>query len=197
MADSNYTLTAGGDNVVTPDRSPMFYVVSGRKLTILFLVTLGLYTVYWFYKNWDRYKDKWPYASEVGTTIWPVPRAVFSVFFVHALFRKIKANAQENAAVAAWRNNLHAWLLVILLLVSSGLDRAANKSIGSPWTDVLSLAILAPLLFQLLKAQEMINISCNDPAGAGNGSFSKVNYAWIVAGVVLWVLIIIGFFLPD
>lgn len=52
---------ANGD-VVTPDvviadAEPMFYVVSKRKFTILFLSTIGLYYLYWFYKNWDRYQD--------------------------------------------------------------------------------------------------------------------------------------------
>jgi hypothetical protein len=196
MADSSYAPAEGAAAIVTTDGDPMFYVVSQRKLTILFLATLGLYAIYWFYKNWDRYKDKWPYASEVGSTIWPVPRAVFSVFFVHSLYRKIKTHGQEKPPVTTWRNNQDAPLMVLFLLASSYLDHAANKSIGSPYTDWLSLAIVAPLLFQFVKAQNMINVSCGDPAGASNSDFSSANYAWIIGGGLCWILIVLGLFLP-
>jgi hypothetical protein len=197
MTDSSDVPAPGGDDILKADRAPMFYVVSQRKLAILFLATFGLYAVYWFYKNWDRYKDAWPYASEVGSTIWPVPRAVFSVFFVHSLFRKIKVHGQDKPAVAGWSNNLDATLMVLFLLASSFLDRAANKSLGSPYTDWLSLAILAPLLFQFVKAQEMINLSCGDPGGESNSGFCKANYAWTVCGGLFWILVLIGFILPN
>jgi hypothetical protein len=189
---------AGGADIARADAAePMFYVVSTRKLAILYVATFGLYALYWFYKNWDRYKDAWPYASEVGSTIWPVPRAVFSVFFVHSLFRKVKTHGEDKPAVARWSNMLDATQMVLLLLVASFLDRAARNSLGSPYTDWLSLAILAPLLFQFVKAQRMINLSCGDPAGTGNSGFSKANYAWIIVGGLWWVLVLIGTFLPD
>lgn len=73
MTQGSYSPTADDADIVNAGITPMFYVVSTRKFAILFLATLGLYWIYWFYKNWDRYKDKWPYASEVGSTIWPVP----------------------------------------------------------------------------------------------------------------------------
>lgn len=175
--------------------APMFYVVSLRKFTVLFLATLSLYSVYWFYKNWDRYKDKWPYASEVGSTIWPVPRAVFSVFFVHALFREVKAYGRADPVVAAWKNNWHATALVLLMLLSTFFDRAANRGLGSPGTDIASIVIIVPLLIEFRKAQAMINRSCDDAAGTGNSSYTKANYAWIAGGVVLWSLIILGLLL--
>ena len=61
------------------DRS--FYVVSLKKFWILTIGTAGLYLVYWFIKHWKN----WKLAS--GERLWPFMRMLFSVFFVHHLFR--------------------------------------------------------------------------------------------------------------
>lgn len=197
MTPNSMSPTVDGASLASADGAPMFYVVSLRKFTVLFVATLSLYLIYWFYKNWDLYKDRCPYASEVGSTVWPVPRAVFSVFFVHALFREVKAYGRDHPVVAAWRNNWHATTVVIILLLSTALDRASAHGLGSPTTDIASLVIILPLLIELRKAQAMINASCNDPEGSGNSSFTRANYAWIGAGVVFWVLIVIGIFTPG
>jgi hypothetical protein len=196
MTDNDATVVEE-TNIVTADSTPTFYVVSKRKMAILFVATMGMYMVYWFYKNWDRYKDKTPYASKVGSTIWPVPRAVFSIFFVHSLFRKVKEHGASKAVVAKWRYTLGASLLVITMIAAEILDRAANKSLGSPYTDFLSLVMLVPLVLQFLKAQEMINISCDDPSGATNSKFSKANYAWIIGGALFWLLVVASFFIAG
>lgn len=164
----------------------LFYVVSKRKLAILFLATMGLYSIYWFYKNWDQYRDNTPYASE-GGAIWPVMRAIFSVFFIHSLFRKIKESAPAAPLLAQWSTNAHAWTMIALLMVSNLLDRLSARGIGSPETDLLSLLILLPLLSSFSKAQAMVNISCGDPDGTTNGKLTKANWAWMVAGGLVWV----------
>lgn len=195
MTDSSHS--AIDTHAVNVNDSPMFYVVSKRKFTILYLATLGMYSLYWFYKNWDSYKDKWPYASKVGSTIWPVPRALFAIFFVHSLFRKIKENAVDQPVVAAWSNSIHASWLAFGLLISTVLNRVSAQSVGSPYTDVLSLAMVVPLVFLFIKAQQMINITCGDREGECNDNISGVNIAWIVVGVLMWILVLFGLFIPD
>jgi hypothetical protein len=195
------------DNIYAPPQSsgivpqtldkPMFYIVSKQKFSVLFVATLGLYAVYWFYKNWSSYKDNVPLASTGSSTIWPVPRAIFSVFFIHALFREVKAYGEEKSEVAAWSDNAHATTLVVLIVLSNAFDRLANKAIGSPATDILALLFIVPLLFQYRKAQEMINIACNDTEGASNSAFTLANYAWIVVGVIFWLLVAMGLFFPQ
>jgi hypothetical protein len=194
------------DQVLAPDvdsagiadagNSPLFYVVSKRKFAILFLATFGGYAVYWFYKNWDRYRDGSSFDSEAGS-IWPFPRAIFAIFFVHSLFRKIKAHAPDKPALTAWASNAHAWQLIVFLLAGDVLDRASARSIGSPYTDYLSIVIMAPMLALFLWAQEKINISCDDPSGAGNNRLTKANYFWIILGALWWALVILGYFVPE
>ena len=58
---------------------PKFYVVSARKFWLLFLLTGGIYCVAWFYKNWAHFK-----RATKDDDIWPGPRAVFHIFFVHS-----------------------------------------------------------------------------------------------------------------
>jgi hypothetical protein len=174
--------------------APLFYVVSLRKFALLFFMTLGGYQLYWFYKNWDCFKDRVPAASAFGTTIWPVPRALFSIFFVHSLFRVVKQHAPDNARVAAWQNGTHATLVVVLIILSNGLSRMSDRFGDAFWIDLWSLLILLPLGYAMRAAQEMINMACGDPEGATNATLTTANYVWIVLGAIAWVTILIGLF---
>jgi hypothetical protein len=173
---------------------PEFYVVSKRKLTILFLATSGLYILFWYYKNWDRYKGRHPEASRYGSSmVSPVPRAVFWMFFTHALFRKVKAYGHEQPQVAGWHSGTHATVLVALMLLSNCIDVLVGGRAG----DLISLAsVFVPLPF-FLKAQEKINLGCADPVGKGNDRLSKANWAWVMAGGVLWLLLVVDALMPG
>lgn len=186
MSDTTFAPPVDDVNLASGDDRTLFYVVSKRKLIFLFLGTMGLYSIYWFYKNWDQYRDNIPYASE-GGAIWPVPRAIFSIFFIHSLFRKIKDSAIDQPQVAQWSTNPHAWAMIVLILVSNALDRLSARGIGSPETDLLSLVILIPLLSTFTKAQALINISCGDADGKANDRLTKANWAWLVFGLIVWV----------
>lgn len=177
--------------------APTFYVVSRKKLAILYIGTLGLYGFYWFYKNWSNYKHSTAPDFNPDRKIWPVARALFSIFFIHTLFLEIKMFGRDKAGMAEWKSDSLATKLVLTLIVSNVLDRLSRKSIGSPYTDLASLLILAPLLALYLDAQQMINLSCGDPEGKTNSRLTKANYVWIGLGSIVWILAIIGFFLPD
>jgi hypothetical protein len=124
-------------------------------------------------------------------------RAFFGIFFVHSLFGRIKQHSQDDAALAGWKAGSHATLLVVTMLVSSILDRMSWRNIGSPVSDYLSLAALAPLMMLFYRAQAMINLSCGDPEGLQNRKLSAANYAWIVIGALCWLLIVAGMLLTD
>lgn len=197
MIDSSQALaeSRSGDDVVSV--VPIFYVVSRKKLAILYLATFGLYGVYWFYKNWNNYKNCRSDKFNVDRSIWPVARGIFSIFFTHALFREIKDYGRDKAALAEWNNGSLATQLVLFMIVSSGLDRLSYRSIGSPYTDIASILIMAPLLGLLLSAQHMINVSCHDPGGESNSRLTNANYLWIALGLIYWFFVILGFILPE
>lgn len=175
---------------------PMFYVVAPRKFTILFVSTLGLYAVYWFYKNWDRYKDRVPAASRFGTTVSPVVRALFSGFFIHTLFNRIRAHGRAHLVCRNWRCTRHAWWLAFLLLSGECLDSIINALVGAPYGDLAGVGVLVLTLTSFLKAQRMINLACDDPAGAGNAQLSRANKVWIGLGVVAWIVTAIQAVMP-
>ena len=159
-----------------------FYVVSTRKLAILFLSTTGLYALFWFYRNWKCYRD----ATQ--TRIWPIPRALFSYFFIHSLFRKVQAHAIKQGITLDWKSGGHATLLVIMLIVAKFLGRASAQSIGSPTTEALGWLILLPLSALFIRAQKHINAACGDNAGSSNATLTSANYIWIAIGLVIWAL---------
>ncbi|WP_426209512.1 hypothetical protein [Massilia sp. TWP1-3-3] len=179
------------------DGDNAFYVVSTRKLALLFFLTLGLYQIYWFYKNWSSYKDRCRYASSQDQNIWPIPRALFSVFFVHSLFRKVEEYAIEKMRPLNWNISSDATLLVALLILSNVMGRLAGKNIGSPYTDYISLLLLVPLYFSFHRAQQFINISCGDPQGISNSKLTGANWAWMFTGAVFCLLAAVGLFMPE
>lgn len=177
--------------------APMFYVVSLRKFTILFLTTFGWYQVYWFYKNWDCFKDRHPSASEVGTTIWPVPRALFSIFFTHSLFRKIKEHAPDDPRIAAWHQSTHATLLVVLIVVSNVAAKVADRFVEDFWLTLFALVMVLPLMLVTRAAQAKANIACGDPQGASNATLTIANYIWMVLGCLFWLAVLAGLTSPE
>lgn len=167
-------------------KSNLFYVVSKTKLSVLYLATLGMYTVYWFYVNWRNYRDT------TGQELMPIPRAIFYIFFTHSLFSEVDSKLKLKNVEFNWAPNLLATNFVILSIAMNIIDRLASKGIGSPTTDLITLGILPFVLIILLKAQEAINLSQDDKYGKSNRSFTVYNYLWIVLGVILWLFIVVG-----
>ncbi|MEN3112288.1 hypothetical protein ACFONG_20430 [Uliginosibacterium paludis] len=187
------------DNLYAPPAAPVadtdqpgmradFYIVSISKLSTLYLATGGMYAIFWFYRNWKNYRDA------TDDNIWPMARALFNYFFVHSLFRRVHDHAESRGVTLDWRPGLHATLLVVMLLISGALDRAAVKGVGSPLTDILSWLALLPLLALFAHAQRQINMACGDAEGRSNGELSGANYLWIAIGAVIWIFALIGAF---
>lgn len=164
--------------------NPRFYVVSPSKFALLFVSTAGFYALYWFYRNWRQYRD----AS--GEDLWPLPRTVFQIFFVHGLFQRINDAVFRADASVSWNHQTHATWMVLLMVSVKLLDRLPVVA-GSG----LSLLLLLPLLMGWLKAQRMINLACGDVSGASNQSLSGANWAWMVFGWLFWGLVLLGMLL--
>jgi hypothetical protein len=176
------------DSRVNSAAGNKYYVVSNKKFLLLYISTLGIYSVYWFYKNWSLYK------KSTGESMLPVMRGIFSIFFAHSLFRKVDSSIQEKSIPYSWSPKMLATVYVISALVANFSDRLATKGIGSPITDFLGLILAFSAGWALYRAQGAINMACNDPHGAANADITPANIIWIILGVVLWALILIGIF---
>lgn len=178
------------ENLVQDSVLAQFYVVSPKKFAILFVSTLSIYSLYWFYKNWSQYKK----ASK--TKLWAVPRAIFAVLFIHNLFKKVDKAILDGAVIHAWNPNLLAWLFILLAVSSRVLDRLAAKSVFSPYSDLLSIAVALLEGGVLYKAQFAINAACNDPEGKTNETLTTSNIIIVLIGAIIWTLTIIGVVYP-
>lgn len=167
-----------------------FYVVATYKFFLLFFMTLGIYSLYWFYKHWANYR------ANHQESLWPIPRAIFAIFFTHSLFGKFDESLVKSGVTHRWSASSNAMWYVILLIITSGLDRLAARSIGSPLTDIASIVLLLPMAMPLHAGQQAANAACGDPKGTRNAHLTVANYIWLVIGFLLWALILVGLFLP-
>lgn len=166
--------------------APAFYVVSPLKFCLLLFGTLGLYQLYWFYMQWARYR------RQTKETVWPIARAIFPIFFVHSLSRQFDAAIRARDQRHDGSPGAAATVYAIAWLVSGVLDRLASREIGSPYTDVLSVVLLVPLGLSLLSLQRAANRASGDPQGDSNRHFTWANYLWLVAGALIWLLLLFG-----
>ena len=166
--------------------SPALYVVSTRKLYTLFFVTLGLYPVYWSYKNWRLHKD----ATQVD--VYPVMRGLFFLFFVNQLLEIVEKRLKGSHKEYLGNPQVIATIILALGAAVIAMDRMSAEGYGLPWTDWLPFAVLPLMAVAMAKAQTLINLSCDDPEGATNSAFTRWNWTWIVLGGLCWALALIG-----
>lgn len=159
-----------------------FYVVSTRKLVILYFATFGLYTVFWFYQNWQLYKTRTNDSS-----IWSVPRAIFYIFFTHTLFRAVEYTIDSEGRDYRWDAGGTATLFVVITLLERVCDR-----IPSTFADIAGIALFVVKVLPLMNAQKAINAACAPLPEQSNNKFTAANYVWIALGGLLWIVVLIG-----
>ncbi len=186
MSESIYAPPESDVSAPPDDDGPRYYVVAPVKFLLLSIMSFGLYFVYWFYKNWQLIKVRDSDGS------WPIPRAIFYIFFTHALFADIDIRAKERDADYSWDPTLVASIFVALALISIFYDRLIPDRYFGGWYVVgsFSLVFIQPLL--LLQAQKAINFASHDDKGATNRRLSAANIAWLVVCALWWVTTIIG-----
>ena len=169
--------------------SDEFYVVSRKKFIVLYFCTLGIYSIYWFYKNWKLQKIC------LDESYWPVMRGIFNIFFTHDLLRKIDKKLKNPNKKHYWDHDGLSTQIVVITILSNILGRMSMKYIGSPYTDIGSLVLTGITGYLLLKVQMAANLACDDPSGESNNKFSGLNIFWIVIGSILTILSIVGTFI--
>lgn len=158
---------------------PMYFPVSALKLGVMSICTLGLYQIYWFYKNWHLVKER------ESSNVMPAMRSFFAYFFCYSLFKKIRDTAEShNIPVSLDASGMAAgWILVSML-----------------WRlpDPYWLVTYANVFF-LMHIQSSVNAinQAENPNHDPNSRFSGWNIATIVIGGIIFALAIAGTFLPD
>jgi hypothetical protein len=166
---------------VTPaasDTKPMYFPVSLTKFVVMHFCSLGLYQAYWFYENWRLIGER---EQSEASPFW---RTAFAFIYCYPLFEKIRGSAaslkiDQSISVPVLASG---WILFSFLWMLP---------------DPYGLAAFLSILF-LLPVQQAAN-HINESLAPGhdqNGRFTAWNKVALVIGSLLFILVVIGSFVP-
>jgi hypothetical protein len=165
---------------------PHLFPVSEDKLMTLYILSFGLYGVFWFYKNW-KYQE-----HLMDKKIHPVWRGIFSIFFAHSLFKRIDQQASHLEQRHKFKPFPLATFYVATVVGSQVLDRFAmnNDRLDGMSNSlvVTSIALFLLSTYPLLRVQSTTNRINNDMLGYLNYKYSVANYVLMAIGSALWLL---------
>ena len=178
------------DSQFTHQKQPAYFPVSEGKLMTLYILSFGLYGIYWFYKNWKLQENL------MDKKIYPVWRAIFSIFFTHALFKRINKSASPLDKQHQFNANALATFFVASIVISNILENLSSSDVLLDAPD-FSLVITSLILFlistyPMLKVQATVNRINNDMLGYLNHKYSLWNYILIILGAFTWVMVVLG-----
>ena len=147
------------------------------KLLLMSITTFGLYELFWSYKYW---KSVQAFQRKRISPFW---RALFNGITNFMLFPIIAQYIKKKSK----KEPEHILLAIIYIAFAS------CASLDNPFW-LLSFLTIIPLII----IQERINdINANYKTNAENNEWSVANGIWMLPGMILLFLAIIGTFLPD
>ncbi|WP_281559989.1 DUF3857 domain-containing protein [Thalassomonas sp. RHCl1] len=112
-----------------------FYPISLTKFLLLSMMTFGIYSSYWMYRNWKFIQRK------DNEAMMPIARGLFSAFWFYPLFNALKQDSEsrfkENKVLPSFLAALIAITYFVISLLLSNLEHIA----------VSILYFMLPLLF--------------------------------------------------
>ncbi|HYQ03410.1 MAG TPA: DUF4234 domain-containing protein [Polyangiaceae bacterium] len=133
--------------IVSDGRAAQFFEVAPGTLVGLYLITFGIYGVYWFYKHWAVQK------RARGLNISPLARGIFAIFFVHKLFKMIDQTARATGITPKWDAASQATLYVIIVIVARVVTRLSDTGV----TLLAGLGLVGAAVIPLWSAQRVAN----------------------------------------
>lgn len=152
-----------------------FYPVPLSKFLLLCFSSLGLYGLYWFWRNW-----RW--VRSQGEDVQPFWRAFFSIFWLYPLFAR--ANGQARPALPQWVGGAAAILYPVVAISEKILDLAKVHVFGSVLATIAPLAIIPVLV--------AVNRSNSAEAVTANAKFHWLAIATLVVGTPAAVIFMLG-----
>jgi hypothetical protein len=140
---------------------------------------MQLYGLYWFYRQWRAQRERDP-------DIWPVPRAIFSIFFTHSLARILDVHRMRQQIKYQWAPELASTIYVAFMLVGHMTERLSDNQIGLPYTLIASTVFIPICAWAIWQLQAVANLVSDDKDGESNSTLTPANYIWIVLGILLW-----------
>lgn len=165
--------------------SHFLYIPMSRYI-IMSLVTFGIYSAYWQFKNWEYLKNR------DNLKIHPFWRGVFAIFFCHELLRKIHDDPiLNNNETAQFNHSFLAtgWVLIVIIqyIFSRLFSDFSNGSIL-----LIFLALLVIELSFFIPVQRYIN-EVNEKIYPAPDYYPWSIGHFILIGLVI-AIFMIGFF---
>ena len=155
-----------------------FFAVGTTKLWIMGLTTLGIYELYWFYKQWKC-------AARVSNeNLWAWARALFFPFTAYSLFKRMQAHGAKHEVQLTGIGGLAA--LVFVLNIAWRLP--------DPWW-LVSLFAFVPLV-TVQKAVNAINARVA-PDADENRRLTAGNIVAVLFGGAITALAVLGTLMPQ
>jgi hypothetical protein len=152
------------------------FPVSVPKFIVMSVCTLGLYHVYWAYKNWARIE------TEPGESLMPWARAIFLGIWNFSLFNRVHTRAAYEEIPTGW----NPIFLGIVVLVFAGISRLPH---GLGIISLLSFIPYLPVVGTIAKLNAKVaSVTAEGP----NDNFSGWNIAGIICGGLFAALAIVG-----
>lgn len=153
--------------------APLYFPVSRRKLIVLCIFSVGIYEIYWFYKNWVLIKER------TRKDINPIGRALLPFFYLDALFEDVAHSARTRMMPVTIRPGL-LWLAYVALLLAGNLP--------NPFWLIATLSVLPLLPAHRLMREINLRVA---PHAEPNDRFSGENIAVIILGglVLIWLVV--------
>jgi hypothetical protein len=170
--------------LIARDR-PSCFPVSLLKLTVMSIVTLGIYQLYWFYKNWNLIKQR------ENLDIAPFWRAFFAYFFCYHCFSDIRA----QAASLDLKSSLPAGPLAACWIITNIIPAMIGPAmkLSDPFVvPLFSFVFILPVQALANRINARITPD-HDP----NRRFTGWNWAGVAVGAIILTGIIHDLLLPK
>lgn len=149
-------------------------LISTSQFLLLSFGTVGIYTIWWYYKEWRFFNEK------DSLDIHPAMRAIFSIFFIYSLFTRILDYAKNFEYSRNYSPGL-IFIFVILFNLCSALP-APFYLVSYGWV----LLHIAPF-----EASNFAKTQDSSFKSEYQSTLSMRQVILLVFGVTCWLLIIL------
>lgn len=155
-------------------------LVTITQYMLLSIATFGLYTVWWMYKEWRFFRDK-EYLD-----VYPAVRALFSVFFIYSLAKRILDYAKSLGYTKTYDP-----LLILFVVIFSNIASIFPDPYG--FISIVFFFVLIPVI----NASNFAKLQDSSFNSEYQSSFSGKQIVLLIAGGIFWLLVIVGLLFGD
>jgi len=166
-----------------------YFQVSPARFIIFSLITMGIYDLYWCYRNWKLIRDQ---AQRKLSPFW---RAFFAIFFIYDLFKTVQLSAQTKG----WSSKYSAGTLAagwIILRILGNLSSRIPDAYLIGWIlwyfSLVGFVFILPVLRCIKYVNESEGIGPRE-----DNKFTAGQIIMLVLGCIFWLLFLLGMVLPG